>query len=69
MARPSHYVPVISRSVVAVLYHEAKRRRIPMTRLVDALLLEALRGTPGWEVASHDYPELTGGKSRDRARA
>jgi hypothetical protein len=47
MARPTHYVPVISRPVVAALFHEAKRHRIPMTKLVDRLLEESLRGTPG----------------------
>lgn len=59
MARPTHYVPVISRPVVAALFHEARRRRIPMTRLVDKLLTEALMGTPGWSEASRDWPELT----------
>lgn len=58
MARPTHYVPVISRPVVAALFHEAKRQRIPMTKLVDRLLEESLRGTPGWTQASLDWPEL-----------
>ena len=52
MSRPTHYSPVISRFVVSVLYHEAKHRRIPMTRLTDELLLQALRGTPGWQTAT-----------------
>lgn len=52
MARPRHYSPVISRFVVSVLYHEARHRRIPMTRLTDELLLQALRGTPGWQTAT-----------------
>lgn len=59
MAQPTHYVPVISRPVVAALFHEAKRQRIPMTKLVDRLLKESLRGTPGWTEASRDWPELT----------
>jgi len=58
MAQPTHYVPVISRPVVAALFHEAKRHRIPMTRLVDRLLRECLQGTPGWQEASRDWPEL-----------
>jgi hypothetical protein len=53
MAQPTHYVPVISRPVVAALYHEARRHRIPMTRLVDRLLRDSLMGTPGWRQASH----------------
>ncbi len=52
MSRPTHYSPVISRFVVSVLYHEARHRRIPMTRLTDELLLQALRGTPGWQTAT-----------------
>jgi len=46
-----HYVPQISRFLVAVLYHEGKRRRMPMTRLVDQLLTDSLRDTPGWATA------------------
>lgn len=63
-----HYVPAISRPVVAALYHEARRRRIPMTRLVDRLLRESLRDTPGWTRASHDWPELTAPPPIDKDR-
>ncbi|WP_081887617.1 hypothetical protein [Verrucomicrobium sp. BvORR034] len=51
MSRPRHYVPCISRNVVCALFHEAKHRRKPMTRLVDELLTAALTGTPGWQIA------------------
>ncbi len=53
MPRPRHYVPCISRSVVCALYHEARHRRKPMTRLVDELLTAALQGTTGWQIAHH----------------
>jgi pseudouridine-5'-phosphate glycosidase len=53
MARPQHYSPVISRFLVSVLYHEAKHRKIPMTKLTDDLLLKALRGTAGWTTATN----------------
>jgi hypothetical protein len=43
---------MISRFVVSILYHEAKHRRIPMTKLTDDLLVEALRATPGWHTAT-----------------
>ncbi|MCB1204771.1 MAG: hypothetical protein KDN18_10975 [Verrucomicrobiae bacterium] len=69
MARPTHYVPVISRPVVAALFHEARRHRIPMTRLVDRLLSESLQGTPGWTLASRDWPELSDPRRRDRRPA
>lgn len=48
MARPSHYSPQISRFLVSVLYHEARRRRIPMTRLTDELLRQQLEGSESW---------------------
>ncbi|MBP9224451.1 MAG: hypothetical protein KBF76_11320 [Verrucomicrobiales bacterium] len=66
MATPRHYVPVISRPVVAALFHEAKRRRIPMTRLVDCLLQESLRDSPGWQRASQDWPELAAPPRQDQ---
>ena len=44
MARPTHYSPVIRRDLVGLLYHEAKRRKKPMTKLVDEILRKALEG-------------------------
>ena len=69
MAEPRHYVPAISRPVVAALYHEAKRHRIPMTRLLNRLLKDSLHGTPGWRRASRDWPELAAPTDRDRQQA
>jgi hypothetical protein len=46
-----HYSPRISRFLVSVLYHEAKHRRTPMTKLTDELLHKQLVGTVGWEKA------------------
>lgn len=48
MSRPRHYSPQLSRFLVSVLYHQAKHRKIPMTKLTDELLQNALRGSPGW---------------------
>ena len=62
MERTRHYVPAISRPLVAALYHEAQNRHLPMTRLVDRLLRDSLAGTPGWRKASQDWPELEGHK-------
>ena len=53
MARPRHYSPQLSRFLVSVLYHEAKRRKIPMTKLTDDLLRQALQGSPGWTQATN----------------
>ena len=36
------YSPKIAEELIPALYREAKARRVPMTRLVDRLLREAL---------------------------
>jgi hypothetical protein len=51
MRKFRHYSPEISRFLVSVLYHEAKARKIPMTKLTDLLLRQALQGTEGWKTA------------------
>ena len=51
MARSKHYTPPLSRFLVCALYHEAKQRRIPMTRLANDLIELALKETPGWREA------------------
>jgi hypothetical protein len=51
MSRLRPYSPQLSRFIVSALYHEAKCRRMPMTRLADQLLHEALIGTTGWRKA------------------
>jgi hypothetical protein len=43
MARPNHYSPLIQRDLVGLLYHEAKRRKLPMTKLVDQILRKAMK--------------------------
>jgi hypothetical protein len=37
--------------MVSVLYHEAKRKKMPMTKLTDHLLRHALDGSDGWKEA------------------
>ncbi|MES2657185.1 MAG: hypothetical protein V4689_01135 [Verrucomicrobiota bacterium] len=39
------YSPRLSDDVVRRLYQEGKRRRMPMTRLADELILRSLSGT------------------------
>jgi hypothetical protein len=51
MKRNKHYSPALSRFLVSVLYHEAKRQKMPMTKLTDHLLRQALTGTEGWHTA------------------
>ncbi|MGJ8644151.1 MAG: hypothetical protein ACSHX9_14985 [Luteolibacter sp.] len=60
MARPTHYSPVIRRDLVGLLYHEAKHRSMPMTKLVDQLLrktLEANETTRSLGEPRKDYPQ------------
>jgi len=47
----AYYSPQLSRFMVSVLYHEAQRRKIPMTRLTDELLRQQLSGSESWEKA------------------
>ncbi len=55
MARPRHYSPALSRFLVSVLYHEAKAQQIPMTKLTDRLLRQALTGSEGWRKAESQH--------------
>ena len=66
MATPRYYVPTISRSLVRVLYHEGRHRHMPMTRLVDELLTQALINTPGWETAKQAEQEMATPTSQDQ---
>ena len=50
MARSAHYSPLIRLELVQVLYHERIRRKIPMTRLVDSILTDALKNTESWQM-------------------
>jgi hypothetical protein len=49
--RTKHYTPPLSRFNVCALYHEAKARGIPMTKLANNLVEAALRESVGWEKA------------------
>ena len=46
-----YYTPSLSRLNVCALYHEAKHRQIPMTRLADELITKALSGSIGMQKA------------------
>lgn len=60
------YQPAISRPLIAVLYHEARRRSVPMTRLINQLLTESLGDTSSWKRAARDWPELAALKPHRR---
>ncbi len=46
-----HYTPPLCRFIVSALYHEAKARKIPMTRLANELVEAGLKDSPGWKQA------------------
>jgi hypothetical protein len=46
-----HYTPPLSRFLVCALHHEAKTRRIPMTKLANSLVEAGLKESPGWKQA------------------
>jgi len=65
MAQTRYYSPRISRFLVSVLYYEAQRRQIPMTKLTEELLKQQLVGTESWEEAqgmriAEEPPAYTG---------
>ena len=63
MARANWYQPEVSKHLVKVLYFEGKRRKMPMTRLLDLILTNALIATPGWKIAES---ELSASKDKNR---
>jgi hypothetical protein len=52
-----HYTPSLSRLNVSALYHEAKHRKIPMTKLADELVSKGLAGSVGMEQARQQLGE------------
>ena len=50
------YSPRLSDDVVRALYREGQRRRMPMTRIADRLLRQALRSLHPLSVALHVRP-------------
>lgn len=50
MGRYSYYQPAIRRELIRVLYHERVRREIPMTRLLEGIITDALRNTESWRM-------------------
>jgi len=65
MARATHYVPEVSKHLVKVLYFEGKRRKMPMTRLLDLILTNALIAPPGWKIAES---ALSTSNDKDRSK-
>ena len=46
---------MIERFLVSVLYHEARRRQVPMTRLTNEIITQALANSVGWQLATQSF--------------
>jgi len=68
MSRPRHYSPVIERFLVSVLYHEARHRQVPMTRLTNEIIKLALADSTVWRLASQSLhspaPQAVAGENK-----
>jgi hypothetical protein len=51
MSKQTHYTPPLTRLNVCALYHEAKARKIPMTKLANDLVEAGLKESEGWQKA------------------
>ena len=60
MAQARYYTPRLDRHLISPLYHAAKARRIPMTRLASSLVREGLarlgKGDGGESCVVHETP-------------
>jgi hypothetical protein len=57
MPKQTHYSPKLSRLNVCALYHEAKSKGVPMTKLADELLAKALIDSESWTKAEQQLRE------------
>ena len=57
MSKQTHYSPQLSRLNVCALYHEAKNKGVPMTKLADELIAKALAGSESWNKAQQQLRE------------
>jgi hypothetical protein len=51
-----HYSPKLSRPLVSKLYHAAKEKHVPMTKLADEIMAAALMKQPEPVAAVHERP-------------
>jgi hypothetical protein len=65
MPRRTHYSPCIDRVIICALYHERRRLRRPMTRLVNELLTSCLHGTESWSIATTQMSVPAQGRTQE----
>ncbi|MCF7785985.1 MAG: hypothetical protein K9N47_07680 [Prosthecobacter sp.] len=65
MPRRTHYSPCINRVVICALYHEGRRLRRPMTRLVNDLLTSCMRDTEAWSIAAKQLSDPAQGTEQE----
>jgi len=59
-----HYTPLLSRFLVCALHHEAKARKLPMTRLANDLVEAGLKESQGWQKAQEQMQEMRLGEEQ-----
>ena len=69
MTQARYYTPRLERALISPLYHAAKARRIPMTRLASSLVREGLERLGKGEVdescvVSEETPPVVGPHGR-----
>lgn len=60
MSYPRTYQPELRPFLIKALHHEARHRRIPMTRLLDRIVSRALDDTEGMRRARSELNETSG---------
>jgi hypothetical protein len=65
MPQRTHYSPCIDRVIVCALYHEGRRLRRPMTKLVNDLLTTSLQKTQGWSIAATQMSDQAQGRTQE----
>ena len=57
MPYPRSYQPELHPLLIKGLYHEAKLRGVPMTKLLRSIVAEALEPTKGMQIARQEIPK------------
>ena len=63
-----HYTPPLSRFLVCALFHEAKARGIPMTRLANEIVQAGLKDSVGWKEAQAQQEAMRMGEGVNEYR-
>jgi len=60
MSHPRIYQPELHPHLVKGLHHEARHRKVPMTKLLNGIVAKALEHTEGMRIASEEIRQSAG---------